>query len=63
MLKQAAVFEVKKEERIYTFILPSDAPLGECHDVLFQMRSFVIDKINAAIEADKPKKPEPEKSE
>jgi hypothetical protein len=55
MLKQAAILEVVKEDRIYTMILPNNAPLGELHDVLFQMRSFVVEKINEAVNADKPK--------
>ena len=36
MLKQSAQLEVKIGERIYQFNLPSDAPLGEAHDALFQ---------------------------
>lgn len=58
MLKQSANLEVSREDRIYSMSLPANASLGELHDVLFQMRSFVIDKINEALKADKPKEPE-----
>lgn len=65
MLKQAAILEIQREDRVYTMILPNNAPLGELHDVIFQMRSFVIEKINESINVDKPKDPvqiqEPEK--
>ena len=60
MLKQFAVLEVRRGDKIYSLHLPSEAALGEVHDVLFEMRSFVIDKINVAVEADKPKKLETE---
>jgi len=58
MLKTQAVLEVKTGERLYQFNLPTDAPLGEVHDVLFQMRSYVIGKINDAQKADEKKEPE-----
>ncbi len=46
MIKNSTVFEIKKDERLYQFIMPSDAPLGEIHDVLFQMKAVVVQKIN-----------------
>ena len=55
MLKQASILEIVKDDRVYTMVLPNNAPLGELHDVLFQMRSFVVEKINEAVNADKPK--------
>ncbi len=58
MLKQTAILEVKIGERVYQLLLPSDSPLGEVHDALFQMRSFVVGKINEAQNIDKPKEPE-----
>jgi hypothetical protein len=58
MIKNTNVIEVVKEDRIYSLLLPIQASLGELHDVLFQMRSFVIDRINEAIKADEPKAPE-----
>ena len=60
MLKLANIFEVVRGDRVYTLTLPSTAPLGELHDVLFQMRSLVVDKLNEAITADKPKEPKEE---
>jgi hypothetical protein len=58
MLKQSAMLEVKIGDRVYQFNLPSDAPLGEAHDAIFQMRSFIVDKINEALKLDTPKVPE-----
>lgn len=55
MLKQVVTFEIKRDDRTYQLTLPENCPLGEIHDVLFQMRSFVVDKINEAIKADAPK--------
>jgi hypothetical protein len=57
MLKSSAMLEVKIGERVYSFFLPSDAPLGEAHDALFRMRSYVVDKINEAIKVDNPEVP------
>lgn len=65
MLKQTgtnAILEIQREDRVYSLIIPNNAPLGELHDVIFQMRSFVVDKINESITLDKPKEPEPEKT-
>ncbi len=55
MLKQTAILEIVRQDRVYTLVLPNNAPLGELHDVLFQMRSFVVEKINDAVVIDKPK--------
>lgn len=63
MLKQSAMLEVKIGERVYQLNLPSDAPLGEAHDAIFQMRSFIIAKINDSQKLDAPKEPEQEKQE
>lgn len=52
MLKQSVMLEVKLNDRVYQLHLPQDAPLGEVHDALYQLRSFVIEKINAAQKAD-----------
>ena len=55
MLKTSATLEVKIGEHTYTLHLPAEAPLGAVHDALFQMRSYVINKINDAMKADEPK--------
>lgn len=59
MLKTQAQLEVKIGERIYQLNLPSDAPLGEAHDALYQMRNFVISKLLEAQKLDAPKESEP----
>lgn len=45
MLKQLAALEVKIGERIYRLLCDHDSPLGEVHDVLMQMKSHVVGKI------------------
>jgi hypothetical protein len=55
MITQSVSLEVKKNDRIYRLNLPMDCPLGEIHDVLFQMRSYIIDRINEAQKQDAPK--------
>ncbi len=52
MLKQSAMLEVKIGENIYQLHLPANSPLGEVHDAIFQMRSFIVAKMNEAIKAD-----------
>lgn len=63
MLKQSVKLEVVKGERVYQLCLPIDSPLGEVYDVLYEMRSFVIGKINESQKADEKKEPEQPKSE
>lgn len=58
MIKQAVMLEVEKEDRKYQFHLPPNGNLGEIHDVLFQMRSYIIEKIQEAQRIDAPKLPE-----
>lgn len=55
MLKQQVILEVKKDDRSYQLHLPENCPLGEVHDVLFQMRCYVVDRINESQKADAPK--------
>jgi hypothetical protein len=55
MLKKNVQLEVKIGERVYTLNIPSDSPLGEVHDALFKMRSFVIEQIIEAQKVDAPK--------
>lgn len=55
MLKQGVQLEVKKGENLYQLNFPNNASLGEIFDILFQMRSFVVDKINESQKLDQPK--------
>jgi hypothetical protein len=58
MLKTQAQLEIAIGERLYQLNLPSDAPLGEAFDALFQMRTFIVQKINDANSIDKTKESE-----
>lgn len=57
MLKNNSVLEIKIGERIYQFHCSPDSPLGELHDAIHQMKSFIIQKI---IDVEKETKPEQE---
>ncbi len=58
MQKTITKFEIKKDERVYLFLMENDSPLGELHDVLLEMREHVIQVVNKVIEDQKnqPKK-------
>ena len=61
MIKNQTVLELKGgSERIYKFVCDSDSPLGEIHDILCQMKAFIIQKIN---ESNKSKEEESETCE
>lgn len=45
MLKNKTTLEIKKEERIYQFIIEPTSPLGEIFDVLCQMKAYVLQVI------------------
>lgn len=45
MLKAKTVLEIKKGERIYSFELCPDSPLGESHDVLVEMKHYVLQRM------------------
>lgn len=53
MQKQITRFEVKKGERVYQFLMDSESPIGELHDVLIEMREYVIQAIQKTIEMQK----------
>ncbi len=48
MIENQVILKVKKEHRDYIFLLAPDSPLGEVFDVLTQMRSAIIQRIEAA---------------
>lgn len=48
MVKNLTCLEIKKGERIFRLTLDADSPLGECFDVLSEMRAFVVQKIQEA---------------
>lgn len=48
MIKNKIFLEVKRAERVYQLSLDPDSQLGECFDVLSEMRAYVIEKLNEA---------------
>ena len=56
MMKNLVHLEHKVEDRIYTFICPEKATLGELHDALHTMKDLVVTKINELMAQDKAQK-------
>ena len=48
MKKTLTSIEIKIGERLYQMLVQSDAPLGELHDVLYQMKAHVLDLMKQA---------------
>lgn len=51
MLSTQVKLEVEVGERCYQFLCPNDAPIGEVHDALCTMKSFVVNRIQEADKA------------
>lgn len=62
MIKNLSSIEVKIGERLHRFICEVDAPIGEVHDVLCQMKTLVIQKMQELHDAQKVPSKEEEKS-
>lgn len=66
MLKNQAILEVKKGDKIYRMELENDSPLGECFDVLSMMQAYILERIQCAAKqleeqkANVPEEPKPE---
>lgn len=61
-LKSRTTLEVKVGDKIYTMDCNSDSPLGEVHDALTQMKSYIVQRINDQAKSEKPGEPCPDKS-
>lgn len=48
MLRQISALEMKIGDKYYKFLCDGDSPLGSVHDALCQMRSYVVERINEA---------------
>jgi len=48
MIKQQTILEVAIAERVYQLVLPAEAPIGEIHDALLQMKGYMVDRMIAA---------------
>lgn len=60
MIKNFTIIEKVKDSRDYRLILSPDSPLGECYDVLTEMRGDILRMIN---ELEKKDQNDPEKNE
>lgn len=48
MKKALTSIEIKVGERLYQLLVEVDSPLGELHDVLFQMKAHILDLMKQA---------------
>lgn len=57
ILQQAGLLKIKKGENIYRLYLPEgvSCPLGEVHDVLHEMKQFIV---NMIIKSNQPPQPD-----
>jgi hypothetical protein len=55
LLKSITILEIKKDERVYQFHMPPQSTLGELHDVLYEMRSMVAEKIQEILKVEQNK--------
>jgi hypothetical protein len=46
MIKNLTILEIEKGDRKYCLSCSPDSPLGELHDVISEMKAFVVEKIN-----------------
>jgi hypothetical protein len=52
MLKNKTTVELKIGERLYHFLCDADSPLGEIHDVLVQLKSYILQRMQEAQKAE-----------
>ena len=45
MIKNQSVIEIRRGERVYQLQLDSNSPLGEIHDVIHEMKNYIINLI------------------
>lgn len=50
-------FEVVKNDRVYTLLMPNEAPLGEIYDSLHEMLTAVLELSKQAADRAKPVQP------
>lgn len=58
MIKNKIHLEVQVGERLYQLICDNEAPLGELHDAIQQIKNFVVNKIIEANNQEKQKQVE-----
>lgn len=53
MLKNQVIIEVIRNSRPFQLLLSSDSSLGECFDVLTEMRHYIVERIKKAEEEER----------
>jgi len=48
--------EIKKEDRVYTFVMPMGSPIGECYDAAHEVLNSIVEMGKVASEQAKREK-------
>jgi len=54
MIHQKISLEITKNEKLHQYILPPDSALGDCFDVLTQLRQYVFEKMQEEMNKETP---------
>jgi hypothetical protein len=54
-VKASTTYEIEVEGRVYQFVIPLNAPLGESYDVAFKFLSVIAEQTKLTTETLKPK--------
>jgi len=55
--------EIKKEERVYTFVMPMGSPIGECYDAAHEVLNTILEMGKQATEQTKREEKKTDKKE
>lgn len=58
MMKQKISLEISKKDNLHQYILPPEASLGECFDVLTEYLQYVVEKMKSISETKREEKKE-----
>jgi hypothetical protein len=53
MLKNQAILEIVRNGKTFQLLLSNDSSLGECFDVLTEMRHYIVERIKIAEEEER----------
>ena len=59
MLNQKISLEITKNDKLHQYILPPDSGLGDCFEVLTQLRQFIFEKIQEEMKKETPQPTSP----
>lgn len=59
MINQKISLEITKNEKLHQYILPPDCGLGDCFDVLTQLRQYIFERMQEEMNKVTPKPESP----